>query len=64
LDVADVVQVQQWTLLNAGPTLPLPHLGDVFQDSVDSLSGKMKNEKGVEVPHENCFVGFDAILKK
>lgn len=49
--------------LNAGPNLTVVALGDVFQDRVDSLKEKLKNEKGVEVPDENCFVGFDAYEK-
>ncbi|MEE4285747.1 MAG: Gfo/Idh/MocA family oxidoreductase [Mariniphaga sp.] len=49
--------------LDAGPNLSVVALGDVFQDRVDSLQEKLKNEKGVEVPDENCFVGFDAYEK-
>jgi predicted dehydrogenase len=49
--------------LNAGPNLTVVALGDVFQDRVDSLQEKLKNEKGIEVPDENCFVGFDNFEK-
>src|SRR5690606_32538276 len=49
--------------LNAGPNLTIVALGDVFQDRVDSLQEKLKNEKNIEVPDENCFVGFDAYEK-
>jgi myo-inositol 2-dehydrogenase / D-chiro-inositol 1-dehydrogenase len=49
--------------LDAGPNLTITALGDVFQDRVDSLKGKLKNEKNLEVPDENCFVGFDAFEK-
>ncbi len=49
--------------LDAGPGLTIVALGDVFQDRVDSLQQKLKDEKNVEVPDENCFVGFDAYEK-
>lgn len=49
--------------LDAGPGLTITALGDVFQDRVDSCREKIKAEKGVEVPVENCFVGFDAFQK-
>jgi myo-inositol 2-dehydrogenase / D-chiro-inositol 1-dehydrogenase len=49
--------------LDAGPNLSIVALGDVFQDRLDSLKDKLKKEKGVEVPAENCFVGFDAFEK-
>jgi len=49
--------------LDAGPNLSVVAIGDVFQDRVDSLHEKLKNEKGVEVPDKNCFVGFDAYEK-
>ena len=49
--------------LNAGPGLTVTAIGDTFQDRVDSCREKIKNEKGVEVPIENCFVGFDAYQK-
>jgi len=38
-------------------------LGDVFQDRIDSTRKKLKEQKNVEVPEENCFVGFDAYEK-
>jgi len=46
-----------------GSTVTITALGDVFQDRLDSCRDKIKNEKGVEVPAENCFVGFDAFEK-
>ncbi len=49
--------------LNAGPNLSVIALGDVFQDRLDNLNGKLKKEKGVEVPADKCFVGFDAYQK-
>jgi predicted dehydrogenase len=49
--------------LDAGPNLTVVALGDVFQDRVDDLQNKLKEQKGVEVPDEKCFVGFDAFEK-
>lgn len=49
--------------LSAGPGLTITALGDVFQDRVDSCREKIKTAKGLEVPVENCFVGFDAFQK-
>ena len=49
--------------LNAGPNLEITALGDLFQDKIDKTREKMKKEKNVEVPDENCFLGFDAFEK-
>jgi len=49
--------------LDAGTNLKIVSLGDVFQDRVDNLREKLKKERGVEVPEENCFTGFDAFEK-
>jgi myo-inositol 2-dehydrogenase / D-chiro-inositol 1-dehydrogenase len=49
--------------LDAGPNVTVTALGDVFQDRVDNCREKIKTEKGVEVPLENCFVGFDNFEK-
>jgi predicted dehydrogenase len=49
--------------LSAGPGLTITALGDVFQDRVDSCREKIKKEKNLDVPVENCFVGFDAYQK-
>jgi myo-inositol 2-dehydrogenase / D-chiro-inositol 1-dehydrogenase len=49
--------------LDAGPGLTITALGDVFQDRVDSCREKIKTEKNIDVPVENCFVGFDAFEK-
>ena len=46
-----------------GSTVTITALGDVFKDKLDSCRDKIKNEKGVEVPEENCFIGFDAFEK-
>jgi predicted dehydrogenase len=49
--------------LNAGPNLSVVAVADVFQDRVDGIRQKLKEQKDVEVPDANCFVGFDAYKK-
>ena len=49
--------------IDASPTCELVALGDVFQDKIDSCRAKLKEERDVEVPDANCFVGFDAYQK-
>ncbi len=49
--------------LDAGPNLKIHALGDVFQDRIDGCKNKLKENKQVTVPEENCFVGFDAFEK-
>ena len=45
--------------LNAGSGLSVVALADVFQDRIDGIRKKMKDEKGAEVDDSMCFVGFD-----
>ena len=49
--------------LDAGPNLEIVALGDVFQDKIDNCRQKLKEEKGIEIADENCFLGFDAYEK-
>ncbi len=49
--------------LNAGPNLQIVALGDVFQDQMDACRKILKEQKNVEVPDENCFIGFDSYEK-
>ena len=49
--------------LAAGPNLTVTALGDVFQDRVDSCRKRIKADFNIEVPEENCFVGFDNFQK-
>jgi len=49
--------------LNAGPNLKITALGDVFKDKIDLCNSLLKEERDIEVPEENCFVGFDAFEK-
>jgi myo-inositol 2-dehydrogenase / D-chiro-inositol 1-dehydrogenase len=46
--------------LNAGPNLQITALADVFQDRIDRCRETIILKHGVEIPDENCFVGFDA----
>jgi predicted dehydrogenase len=49
--------------LDAGNGLTITALGDVFQDRVDACRERIRTQKGVEVPVDKCFVGFDAFEK-
>ncbi len=46
--------------LNAANGVTITALGDVFQDRVDGLANKLKEEKGIDIPAEKRFVGLDA----
>ncbi|MGX8697215.1 MAG: Gfo/Idh/MocA family oxidoreductase, partial [Prevotella sp.] len=47
-------------LLDAADNIKVTALGDVFEDRLNDVRNRLKNERGQEVPTENCFVGFDA----
>ncbi len=49
--------------LDAGPNLQITALGDVFQDKIDNCRAELKAKKNVEIPDENCFIGFDSFEK-
>ncbi len=49
--------------LDAGPNLELVALADVFADQLEKCRGRLKEERGVEIADEMCFVGFDAYKK-
>ena len=49
--------------LNAGPNLSIVAIADVFQDRIDGIRTKLKEQKDVELADANCFVGFDAYKK-
>jgi len=49
--------------LDSGTNLEVVALGDVFQDKIENCREKLKEQKGVEVADENCFVGFDSFEK-
>ncbi len=46
--------------LGAGPNLELVALADVFEDRLQSCRSSIREHRGIEVPEENCFLGFDA----
>ena len=46
--------------LNAGPNLQITALGDVFQHRIDRCRESLKDSYSVDIPDQNCFVGFDA----
>ena len=52
-----------FNFLNAGPNLQIMALGDLFQDRIDGCRQALKDQRGVEIPDENCFTGFDAYRK-
>ena len=45
--------------VDAGPNLEIVALGDVFEDQVEKCRTRLKKARGIEVPEENCFSGFD-----
>ena len=46
--------------LNAANGVTIVALGDVFQDRVEGLAKKLKDEKNIEIAADKCFVGLDA----
>lgn len=46
--------------LNAANGVTIIALGDTFKEQVDNLAAKLKEEKGVDIPEGNRFVGLDA----
>jgi predicted dehydrogenase len=46
--------------LESGDNLELIAFADYFQDRLDFCRNGFREAMGVEVPDENCFVGFDA----
>ncbi|MGD8727045.1 MAG: Gfo/Idh/MocA family oxidoreductase, partial [Gemmatimonadales bacterium] len=46
--------------LDAGPNLEIVALADLFQDRLDNCRNRLREQRSVEVPDEQCFVGFDA----
>ncbi len=46
--------------LNSGPNLQVTALADVFQDRLDNCRESLKKSHNVDIPDQNCFLGFDA----
>ncbi len=51
-----------FNFLGAGPNLEVTALADVFKDKIDTCRDRFK-KYDIEIPEENCFVGFDAYQK-
>ena len=49
-----------FNFLNAANGVTIVALGDTFQERVDDLAKKLKDEKGIDVPADKRFVGLDA----
>lgn len=49
--------------LNAGDNLEIVAAGDLFDDRMTRFRERLKDNKGVELADEKCFVGFDAYEK-
>jgi myo-inositol 2-dehydrogenase/D-chiro-inositol 1-dehydrogenase len=49
--------------LDAGPNLQIVALADIFQDRIDNCRKELKDNKGVEIPDDKCFTGFDGYKK-
>ncbi|GAB4109171.1 MAG: Gfo/Idh/MocA family oxidoreductase [Acidobacteriota bacterium] len=49
--------------LSAGPNLQIVALADLFQDQIDACRKQLKEQKGVEIADDHCFVGWDAYQK-
>ncbi len=49
-----------FNFLNAGPNTQITALGDVFQERLDRCRNSLKEQRDVDIPDENCFLGFDA----
>lgn len=47
-------------LLDAANGITVAALGDVFPDRLDECRKKFKEERGIDVPDDKCFLGFDA----
>lgn len=51
-----------FNFIGAGPNLEVIALADVFQDKIDACRERFQKYK-LDIPEENCFVGFDAYQK-
>lgn len=49
-----------FNFLDAAKNVTIVALGDVFQEKVSNLQKELKEKKGIEIPDDKCFVGFDA----
>ena len=49
--------------LDAGDNLSIVALADVFPDKIESCRTLLKKEKGIDIPDNACFTGFDSYKK-
>src|SRR5699024_8658097 len=49
--------------IDAGPNLEIVALGDLFADQLQRCKTVLKKARGIEVPEENCFTGWDSYQK-
>ena len=49
--------------LDAGPNLQVVALADVLQERIDDARKTLKESRNVDIPDENCFLGFDGYEK-
>ena len=49
--------------VDAGPGLEISALGDVFQHRMDRCRHELKENRGIEIADDKCFLGFDAYKK-
>ena len=49
--------------LDAGDNLSIVALADMFPDRIENCRNLLKKEKGIEIPDDACFLGFDAYQK-
>jgi predicted dehydrogenase len=49
--------------LDSGENLELVAVADLFQDKIDGFRNSLKDQKGIELADEKCFLGFDAYEK-
>ena len=52
-----------FNFLDAGDNLSIVALADMFPDKIETCRNLLKKEKGIDVPDNACFTGFDAYKK-
>jgi myo-inositol 2-dehydrogenase / D-chiro-inositol 1-dehydrogenase len=49
-----------FNFIDAGPNLQITAIADLFQDRIDNCRKALKEQRGIDIPDQNCFLGFDA----
>jgi len=52
-----------FNFLDAGDNLSIVALADMFPDKIEGCRNMLKQQKGMDVPDNACFTGFDAYKK-